>query len=226
MKKGMSPSEIKKLGEITNIQLNLNVKDKSLNLGEDIVAPYSVISNTLYVNNDKTYIRYLDYYRNLYYNNSIELTEADYWLVLLTSRDYMEFNDILSNFVDDNLRIELVKEVIFLSNDDYLFSEEERMNLDLLVKFEEEKRIEQEKKKIMEEAKIEGHKQGIKQGIEQGIEQGIKQGIKEGIKEGKENQTKDFIKNLLDNNVSIENISLYCNLPINEINNIINTLNK
>lgn len=53
---------------LINIQLNINVKDKSKTLGEDIVVQYSIITNTIYINNDITYIRYHDYYRNLYYN--------------------------------------------------------------------------------------------------------------------------------------------------------------
>ncbi len=44
--------DIKKIKELKNIQLNLNVKDKSTTLGEDIVVPYSIIINTICINNE------------------------------------------------------------------------------------------------------------------------------------------------------------------------------
>ena len=133
--------DIKKIKELKNIQLNLNVKDKSTTLGEDIVVPYSIITNTIYINNDITYIRYLDYYRNLYYNGDVELTEDEYWLALLTSENYMELNDIASKFLSDETREKLVKDVIRLSNDELIFDEYEQMMGDKLIEYEEEQSL-------------------------------------------------------------------------------------
>ena len=143
LKKGDNKDKLK---DITNIQLNLNVKDKSNNLGEDIVVPYSIITNTIYVNNDITYIRYLDYYRNLYYNNKdIELEESDYWLVMLTANSYVELNEILSKFLSDELRIRIVKDVIKLSSDEMIFDEYEQMIGEKMVDYEDELRAKDEK---------------------------------------------------------------------------------
>jgi len=133
--------DIKKIKELKNIQLNLNVKDKSTTLGEDIVVPYSIITNTIYINNDITYIRYLDYYRNLYYNGDVKLTEDEYWLALLTSENYMELNDIASKFLSDETREKLVKDVIRLSNDELIFDEYEQMMGDKLIEYEEEQSL-------------------------------------------------------------------------------------
>ena len=152
LKKGAKPSDIKKLNEIDSIQLNLNTKDKSKNLGEDIVVPYSIVTNTVYVDNDKTYIRYLDYYRKLYYNKTTELEESDYWLAILTSQNYVELNDMLSKFVDNDFREEIMKDVISLSNNEQIWDEYERRNADLLVQYETEKNL-------------------INEGYEQGAEQ-------------------------------------------------------
>jgi len=148
--------DIKKIKELKNIQLNLNVKDKSKLLGEDIVVPYSIITNTIYINNDITYIRYLDYYRNLYYNGDVELTEDEYWLALLTSENYMELNDIASKFLSDEAREKLVKDVIRLSNDELIFDEYEQMMGDKLIEYEEEQ-------SLLEE----GYDCGFQDGIEQ-----------------------------------------------------------
>lgn len=48
------------------MQLNLNVIDKSINIGEDIVVSYSLKTKSVYVDNDIVYLRYLDYYKNMY----------------------------------------------------------------------------------------------------------------------------------------------------------------
>ena len=123
---------------------------------EDIVVPYSIITNTIYINNDITYIRYLDYYRNLYYNGDVKLTEDEYWLALLTSENYMELNDIASKFLSDETREKLVKDVIRLSNDELIFDEYEQMMGDKLIEYEEEQ-------SLLEE----GYDSGFQDGIEQ-----------------------------------------------------------
>ena len=153
LKKGATKEEIKRISQITNIQLNLNIREKTSNLGEDIVVPYSIKTNTIYLNNQKTYIRYLDYYRKLYYNEDIELKEDEYWLVMLTSQNYLELNEILSKFLSDELREEIIKDVIDLSKDDEIFSIYDQKNGDILVEHTIHERL-------------------INEGIEKGIEQG------------------------------------------------------
>jgi predicted transposase/invertase (TIGR01784 family) len=148
--------DIKRIKELKNIQLNLNVKDKSTTLGEDIVVPYSIITNTIYVNNDITYIRYLDYYRILYYNGDVELTEDEYWLALLTAENYVELNEMASKFLNDEIREKLVKEVIRLSNDELVFDEYEQMMGDKLIEYEEQQSL---------------LKEGFNNGLQVGIEQ-------------------------------------------------------
>ena len=187
LKKGDNKDKLK---DITNIQLNLNVKDKSNNLGEDIVVPYSIITNTIYVNNDITYIRYLDYYRNLYYNNKdIELEESDYWLVMLTANSYVELNEILSKFLSDELRIRIVKDVIKLSSDEMIFDEYEQMIGEKMVDYEDELRAK-------EEGRIAGKL------------------------EGKLEEKLEIIKSMLENNFDYETISKICGKTIEEIEKI------
>ena len=148
--------DVKRIKELKNIQLNLNVKDKSTTLGEDIVVPYSIITNTIYVNNDVTYIRYLDYYRNLYYNGDVEMTDDMYWLALLTAENYIELNDIAAKFLSDDVREKLVKDVIRLSSDNVIFDEYEQMMGDALIDYEEQQ-------SCLEE----GYESGFTDGIEQ-----------------------------------------------------------
>ena len=64
LKRGM---KINTLDKYKVIQLNLNYYDKSINIGEDIIVPYSIKTNSIYLEENKIYIRYLDYYKKLYY---------------------------------------------------------------------------------------------------------------------------------------------------------------
>ena len=189
--------DIKRLKELKNIQLNLNVKDKSTTLGEDIVVPYSIIINTVYVNNDITYIRYLDYYRNLYYNGNVKLTEDELWLVLLTSENYIELNEIASKFLNDEIREKLVKDVIRLSNDNAIFDEYEQMVGDALIDYEEQQMF-----------------------LEEGYTNGVEEGREEGYTSGSEYATKEIIKTMLKNKYNHEEISKISGKTIEEIKEI------
>ena len=168
---------------------------------EDIVVPYSIITNTIYINNDITYIRYLDYYRNLYYNGDVELTEDEYWLALLTSENYMELNDIASKFLSDEAREKLVKDVIRLSNDELIFDEYEQMMGDKLIEYEEEQ-------SLLEEGREEGYDSGFQDGVNTGFEQGIEQNKLE------------MIQRMLKNKVDYETISNITEKTIDEIKEI------
>lgn len=185
--------DVKKLKELKNIQLNLNVKDKSTTLGEDIVVPYSIITNTVYVNNDITYIRYLDYYRNLYYNGDVELTEDEYWLVLLTAENYMELNEIASKFLSEEIREKLVKDVIRLSNDELIFDEYEQMMGDKLIEYEEHQSL---------------------------LEEGYEGGYQDGIEEGTNQKELEMIERMLKGKYSYEDISKITEKTIEEIKEI------
>ena len=213
LKKGEST---KKLKEIKNIQLNLNAKDKSKNLGEDIVVPYSIITKSVYLNNDVTYIRYLDYYRNLYYNN-IEMSESDYWLALLTAKNYTELYQMLSKFIDNKLRDRLVKDVIRLNNDKVIFDEYEQMMGDALIDYED-------RLLAIEEGHKEGYDKGHEEGYDKGHEEGYDKGHKEGIEQGIEQNKIQMIKSLLKNNVDYEIISKSSNKTIEEIKEIEKTI--
>ena len=188
---------IQELKEIKNIQLNLNVKDKSKNLGEDIVVPYSTITNTVYLNNDITYIRYLDYYNNLYYNSDVEMSESDYWLALLTAKSYVELNEMASKFLSDELREKIVKDVIRLSMDEIIFDEYEQMMGDALIDYEEQQMY---------------------------LEEGREEGREEGYISGAEDTKIEIIKTMLKNKYKYEEISKISGKKIEEIKKIEKTL--
>ena len=58
-------------------------------------------------------------------------------------------------------------------------------------------------------------------GIEDGIHQGITQGITQGIEQGKIEERKTIINSMLDNKMSVSEISSILKIPENEIQEIV-----
>ncbi len=67
----------------------------------------------------------------------------------------------------------------------------------------------------------EGKSQGIQEGIEQGISQGIEQGHQEGYLAGIEDTKKEMIISMYQDNVSLEKISKYASISIEEVKKIL-----
>ena len=126
------------------IQLNLNAVDRS-NIGEDIICSYSLITKSIHIDNVITYLRYLDYYRKLYYNKFIDKEESDYWLALLTAKTFKEFYEIMKCFLNKDLADSIIKDVIKLSMN-ALFTEQELINLEKQYQMDRERNLKKEEK--------------------------------------------------------------------------------
>ena len=135
------------------IQLNLNANNNKI--GEDIIYEYSVITKSIYIDNVVTYLRYLEYYKNIYYNKFIDKEESDYWLALLTSKTFKEFYEILNAFLEKDFSNQIMKDVIELSMK-RLFTKQEMINLQKQVEMDREDYYKQK-----------GMAEGLKQGISQ-----------------------------------------------------------
>lgn len=65
-----------------------------------------------------------------------------------------------------------------------------------------------------------------REGLEEGLEQGLEQGIEQGIEQGRQEEKKNIIKSLYENGVSLELISASTKMTIEEVNDIINNIEK
>ena len=81
--------------------------------------------------------------------------------------------------------------------------------------------INEERNKARKEGLQRGIKQGIKEGIKEGIQQGIKQGLEKGIEQGSIQKQKEIIFNMHQENLSLELISKYLGISIDEIQHIL-----
>lgn len=209
------------------VQINLNAVDKyddnnkKLTFGTDKVVLYGLDSGIVYNSNKFVLVKYLEYYRDVYYNKDEKLDEASLWLVLFTSKSYLEMYNILGKLFDDERREQFIRNVISMNNDKAIFEDWEMEKLNELVKYTSEKNL---KEKAMKEGREQGHKEGRKEGHKQGFAEGLAEGLAEGHAEGlAEGEEKlqvtiiHHIKNMLKENIDIELISKITNKTKEEI---------
>ncbi|MCI9084768.1 MAG: Rpn family recombination-promoting nuclease/putative transposase, partial [Bacilli bacterium] len=132
-------------------QLNLNAREKQILIGDDIVVPYGLKSKMVYNENKKIVIKYLAYYRHLYYNKGTK-KKSDIWLAALTAETFSELEEMLSHILTPKDKDRFIREVIEMSKEEFSLHEWEKEKLDALV--ESEKR-----------------KNAVNEGIEQGSKQ-------------------------------------------------------
>lgn len=132
-------------------QLNLNAIEKQILIGDDVVVPYGLKSKMVYNENKKIVIKYLAYYRHLYYNKSTK-KKSDICLAALTAKTFSELEEMLSHVLTPKDKDRFIREVIQMSKEEFSLHEWEKEKLDALV--ESEKR-----------------KNAINEGIEQGSKQ-------------------------------------------------------
>lgn len=193
------------------IQINLNAKDKfdknnkELTYGTDTIVNYGINTGKIYNNNKLIYVKFIEYYRNKYYNDGKQLTKDELWLALLASKSYTELYNISKELFGEKESKQFIKDVIDMNNEEYIFKEWEIEKLNEVVNYT-----------IEENAKKEGHEKGIKEGRKEGLEQGLQEGLEKAIKQ--------TIINMLKEKIDIDLISKITNKSIEEINSIKSTL--
>ncbi len=136
--------DISKLNNIKIIQLNLNTREKNVKYGEDSIYRTSTATKEIFDENNIIYIRYLDYYKTLYYNQSEKKNESDYWLASLMAESFTELYEVYSKFLDNDLRDSLIKDAIRLSMEDFMISDSRLKVLEELTKYTREERQKKE----------------------------------------------------------------------------------
>ena len=96
---------------------------EKLKYGTDKLVTYGLNSKETYNDNKFVLIKYLEYYRDLYYNGDEELDESCLWLVLFTSKSFLEMYNILGKLFDDDKREQFIRNVIDMINDRVIFED-------------------------------------------------------------------------------------------------------
>ena len=205
-----------KLNDIYLYQLNLNTKEKYITYGEDKIVSFSLVTKDIFIKNKIMVLKYLEFYRNLYYTNFEKLTESEIWLAALTAKSFNELYEILSHILEDNFRNKLVSEAIRMSSWNFSLHEWNKEKMDELVKDETERIMREER----EEAIKKGREEGLEKGIQEGIEQGIQEGIEQGLERGIEQNSIEIIKNMLEKKLAKQLISEITGKTIEEIERI------
>lgn len=148
-----------------------------------------------FVKNFKIYEINMDYYKEIWNNKDTKAIEENKYLVMLD----LEPDDLRKLSRDDKV-VQKYMEKLNKVNQDPVFRE-------YMSKEEDDRKI---------------RNTFIKEGLEQGIAQGIEQGIKQGFEKGAKETSIEIVKNMLKDNIPLENISKYTKLPIDELNNLVN----
>lgn len=181
-----------KLKDVSLYQLNLNTKDKSITYGEDMIVSFSLVTKDIFIKNKFIVLKYLEFYRNLYYTNRESLRDDEIWLASLTANSFLELSEMLTDVLSDKDRNRLVSEAIRMSKWNFNLHEWNKEKMDELVKDETERIYREEREKAVKE----GHKEGLEEGIEM------------------------TIRNMLENDATLEFISKVSGKSIDEIEKI------
>ena len=225
-----SGDNLKKLDNLYFYQINLNVKDKKdeysnkLTKGTRTICTIELETKAIYLNNDFTYLKYLEYYRDLYYNKGVKLTESEMWLVMLTSTNYKELYETLGYILSNEERNEFIRKVIRLSNDKVFMADWDEELWDEYFEYLDEqekiKKEEDDKRRKQEQEKLEQEQVKFEQ-EQVKFEKEKEKFEKEKILKDRENS---LIINMINNNLDNETISKITNLSIEEIIKIKNSL--
>lgn len=198
------------------VQINLNAVDKlddkkeKLTYGDDTIVLYGMKTGKVYDDNKYILVKFLEYYRDLYYTKSEKLDESDLWLVLFASRSFQEMFNVAKEIFDEQMRDQFIRKVVNMSQKRRYFEDWELEQLNQLVEYKKEQFA-------IEDGLKQGLEKGLQQGIEQGIQQGIEQGLEQGLEQGRE-QTIDFVvKKMLEEEIDVSMISKITNKTEEEI---------
>lgn len=189
--------EVRELRNKRFVQINLNVKERDIEFGSDKIVSYGLTSGKIYFENKYTLVKYLDYYRNLYYNELESLTEGEMWLAALTSKTFTELNNILTNLLEQEERFKFIEDVIQMCRNKYNLTKWQRARLEEIAEYDTKMNA-----------------------IEEGRAEGRAEGHAEGFAEGLEDAKTEIIRNMLSKNMSIDVISEVTGKTFDEIERI------
>ena len=177
------------------IQFNLN--NFAFKGNDKIVDIYTVTNDdNIGLSNKLIFVQiYVPNLRKKWYTKGMKsLSEEEKYILALVEMDLDKLNDLGG----ENIMDEYVKE-----------AEE--------VSFEEGVGEAYDKEWALRD---QGYRDGLSQGKAEGREEGKAEGKAEGISEGKNERNIEIARNMLKDNISVESISKYTDLSINEINSL------
>ena len=176
----------------------------------------------------------MEYFVNLWYNNEKEknkkLIDKNKLIIMLglekddlkkLSNEYMEVNKFMDELNKINEDPEFRVYMTYEEDQEKIFNsrmaEADRKGMERGMKRGLEKGMKEGLEKGMKEGLEKGIERGIEQGTKEGLEKGIEKGMEKGLKEGSNNKAREIAKNLLNINLSKEDISKTTGLSIEEI---------
>ena len=170
------------------LSINFNFSPYDNKYAKDVIVNIGKITGKTYDNFSSNILFNIEFYRDLFYNQNIELSFYEMFLVMLSSKSEMEL-ELTSEYVADNLeRKKIIRTVKEMFDDGFMLSEWEKEKFEAWNLYY---------------AKKEGHDSGYNEGHDSGYNEGHSLGYNEGYSEG----LMTTIKGMLKKNISLKTIS-------------------
>ena len=114
-------------------QLNLNAKDNYKNKGENIIVSYDITDHSIFNDNVKTFIKHLEYYKDMFYTNSELMSFDEIFMAGVMAKNFTELYHIMKNILSDKELNKLIESVINMSKDNFVLHEWAKEEMDKLV---------------------------------------------------------------------------------------------
>ncbi len=150
LKKG---EEYQVLSDRPFYQLNINANKEDNKFGEEIYEYKGKYTGDVLSEQFITFIRNIEFYRNLYYNEHVKLDDDGMWLVLISSTSFEEMYKIAKKILNRKDMMIFMDGVEGINLDQYMLTKEE---MEVLDKIEEYDTI----KNAHDEGKAEGKDEG------------------------------------------------------------------
>ena len=114
-------------------QLNLNAKDNYKNKGENIIVSYDITDHSIFNDNVKTFIKHLEYYKDMFYTNSELMSFDEIFMAGLMAKNFTDLYHIMKNILSDKELNKFMESVINMSKDNFVLHEWAKEEMDKLV---------------------------------------------------------------------------------------------
>ena len=136
-----SGKEIKDINNKTLIQININANENLTNLKDELIfgTKKTILFNEY--KREQQYLnfylvsKYIDYYRDLYYNKNINLSKSNMWLVMLSSQNFKELYNTLGYLLNDKDRDKFIRRVKNMCSEYFQLHEWEKEKCQELVEY-------------------------------------------------------------------------------------------
>lgn len=126
--------EYKELKSRYLYQLNLNSNDRYKKKGENIIVSYDITDNKIYDDNEKIYIKHLEFYKDMFYTNYEKMKFDEIFMAGMMSKNFKEIYYIMKTILSNKELNKFMGSMINMSKEWIPIHEWEKEKMEKLVR--------------------------------------------------------------------------------------------